>query len=88
MTHLSRLMANVGDSTANNRRLLMVVMESILLYGCKIWADAVKMEIYRRQMSLVQRRGALRVESSHQTVPDSVVLVIAGVVPIDLLAKE
>ena len=37
-------------------------------------------------MTSVQRRGALRVAPSYRTVP--VVLVIAGVVPIDPLALE
>lgn len=38
-------------------------------------------------MALVQRSGALRIPSSYQTVSELVVLVIAGVIPIDLLAQ-
>ena len=36
----------------------------------------------------MQRRGALRVASSYQVVPEPVVLVVAGVVPMDFLALE
>ena len=64
-TKLSRLMANVEGPTASKRRLLMAVTESILLYGCEIWADALKTEKYRKRMASVQRRGALRVASSY-----------------------
>ena len=40
-TKLSRLVANVGGPTARKRRFLMAVTESIILYGCKIWAGAL-----------------------------------------------
>lgn len=87
-TMLSRLMANVGGPSASKRRLLMSVTHSILLYGCEIWADALRQERYRKQMASIQRRGALRVASSYRTVSEPAVLVVAGVVPIDLLAQE
>ena len=39
-------------------------------------------------MAAVQRRGALRVASAYRTVSEPAVLVIAGVMPIDLMARE
>ena len=66
----------------------MGVTESILLYCCEIWPNALKMEKYRKCMASVQRRDALRVASSNRTVPEPIVLVIAGVIPINLLALE
>ena len=36
----------------------------------------------------MQRRGALRLASAHRTVSVPAVMVIAGVIPINLLAKE
>ena len=66
----------------------MAVMESILLYGCEIWVNALKIETNRKRIALVQRRKALRVAPYYRTVPDQVVLVIVGVIPIDLLALE
>ena len=87
-TALSRLMANVGGPTADKRKLLMSVTNSILLYGCEVWADTLKKECYRKQMGSVQRRAALRIASAYRTVSEPASLVVAGVVPIDLLAQE
>ena len=81
-------MANVGGPAAGRRRLLMSVTNSILLYGCEVWADALKQEKYRKQMAAVQRRGALRIANSYRTVSEPAVLVVAGVIPIDLMAEE
>ncbi|KAJ8980486.1 hypothetical protein NQ317_013239 [Molorchus minor] len=87
-TALSRLMANVGGPTAKKRRLLMSVTDSIILYGCDIWADALQKEKYRKVVASVQRRGALRIASAYRTVSEPAVLVIADVMPIDLRATE
>ncbi|KAJ8969270.1 hypothetical protein NQ317_012910 [Molorchus minor] len=81
-------MANVGGPTAKKRRLLMSVTDSIILYGCEIWADALQKEIYRKVVASVQRRGALMIASAYRTVSEPAVLVIAGVMPIDLRATE
>lgn len=86
--NLSRLMSNVSGPMAGKRRLLMSVTNSILLYGCEVWADALKMEKYRKKMATVQRRGALRVTSAYRTVSEAAALVIAGTIPIDLMAQE
>lgn len=39
-------------------------------------------------MSAVQRLGALRVASSYHTVSEPAIMVIAGIVPIDIMASE
>lgn len=85
---LSRLMANVGGPKPCRRKLLMTAVQSVLLYGAEIWADALKVKKYRIQMSSVQRRGALRIASAYRTVSADAVLVISGVMPIELLAYE
>ena len=66
----------------------MSTVHSILLYGAEVWADAMRIQKYRHGMEVVQRRGALRIASSYRTVSGPAVLVIANVVPIDLLAFE
>ncbi|XP_033218195.1 uncharacterized protein LOC117173664 [Belonocnema kinseyi] len=81
-------MANIGGPKTSRRRLLMSVMHSILLYGAEVWADALKIEKYRKRMAGVQRRGAQRVACAYRTVSEPATLVIAGVIPIDLLAAE
>ena len=84
---LSRMMANIGGPRPSVRRLLLRTAESIMLYGAEIWADAMRYEKYRKRLSAVQRRGALRVTSSYRTVSEPAVLVMAGVIPVDLLAR-
>ena len=46
------------------------------------------MVTYRRMLAGMQRRGALRVACTYRTVLEGAILVIAGVIPIDLLAFE
>ena len=86
--NLSRLMANVDGPKPSKRRVLISVVHSILLYGAEIWADALNIEKYRKRMASVQRKGALRVTCSYRTVSVSATLVMGGIIPIDLLARE
>ena len=85
---LARLMGNTKGPRPSVRRLLMTVTHSILLYGAEIWADATRIEKYRKKIAAVQRRGALRIACAYRTVSEAAVLAIAGVVPVDLLALE
>lgn len=85
---LSRLMRNVGGPRASKRRLLMSVTNSILLYGAEIWGETPQKEVYRTRIARVQRTAALRICSAYRTVSETAVLVIAGVIPVDLLALE
>ena len=66
----------------------MTEIQSVLLYGAKMWADALNRKVYRKRLSQVQRRGPLRVVSAYRTVSEAAVMVIAGVIPINVYAKE
>ncbi|XP_033228922.1 uncharacterized protein LOC117180535 [Belonocnema kinseyi] len=66
----------------------MSVTTLILLYGAEIWADALRVEKYRKRMAGVQKLGALRVACSYRTVSEPAILVVAGVIPIYLQARE
>lgn len=88
VARLSRLMANTSGPKSSKRRLLMTTVQSILLYGAEVWADTLQKDIYRRRVVSVQRRSALRVACAYRTVSEPAVFVIAGVIPIDLLARE
>ncbi|XP_026466018.1 uncharacterized protein LOC113369546 [Ctenocephalides felis] len=88
VSNLSRIMANCMGPRTRKRRVLLEVVHSVLLYGAEIWADILKQKTYRRKISAVQRRGALRVTCAYRTVSEAAVLVIAGATPIDLLAFE
>ena len=81
-------MANVEGLGAGRRRLLTSVTNSIVLYRCKVCIDALKIEKYRKQMDSVQRRGSLRFASFCRTVSEPALLVVAGVMPIDLMVED
>ncbi|XP_046817454.1 uncharacterized protein LOC124423599 [Vespa crabro] len=66
----------------------MRAAETVMVYGAEIWAEALRKEKYRKRIAAVQRRGALRIACSYSTVSEPAVLVVAGVIPIDLLAQE
>ena len=66
----------------------MSTAHSVLLYGAEVWSGALTKRVNRQRLARVQRRGALRVASAYRTVSESAVLVIAGVIPIALLAEE
>ena len=59
-----------------------------MLYGAEIWTDALKKERYRKRMAAVQVRGSMRTAPSYCTVSEPGALVIAGVIPIEILARE
>lgn len=88
VAQLSRLMANVGGPSPGKRKLLMRTAETIMLYGAEVWAEALRFQKYRRRMEAVQRRGALRICSAYRTVSGPAAQIIAGVIPIDMLADE
>ena len=87
-TALSRLIANVNGPRSGKRRLLMTVAQYILLYGSEVWADGLKKKTYRKRIAGVQHRGALGIACSYGTISEPAVLVIAGVIPLDILAFE
>lgn len=87
-TQLSRLMANLGGPLPKKRKLIMEACNSILLYGCEIWAGSLTVDHRAKKLLTAQRTAALRVASAYRTVSAPAVLVIAGMIPIDLQAEE
>ena len=85
---LSRLMGNVGGPRSSKRRLLMSTVNAILLYGAELWAGAMRVNKYSKRILSVQRRAALRVACAYRSVSGPAVMVVAGVIPLDLLAVE
>ncbi|CAB0000551.1 unnamed protein product [Nesidiocoris tenuis] len=88
VANLSRLMVNVGGPSPIKRRLLMRTAEAVMLYGADIWAEALRFQQYREILASVQRRCALRIISAYRTVSGPAALVIAGTIPVHLLALE
>jgi len=75
-----RAMANTRGLKQHSRRIVATVVTST--------TEAMKTATYRRQCKAVYRRCALRITSSFYTVSEKAALVIAGTIPIDLLAAE
>ena len=66
----------------------MEIANSIMLYGSKIWAEALRFKKQANSLVSVQRTVALSIASAYHTVSTLAVLVIAGTIPVDLLAPE
>ncbi|KAH8258492.1 hypothetical protein KR026_009510, partial [Drosophila bipectinata] len=59
-----------------------------MLYAAPVCADAAKTSSYTKGLTSTYRLFALRVCSGYRTISDDAALVIAGMVPIGLLAAE
>lgn len=86
---VSRLMPNVGGPSYAKRRILMSVAMSRLLYASPAWAErALTSERNRHCLIRAQRLAALRLTRAYRTVSADAALVLAGVIPVDLMAEE
>ena len=84
---LGRIMPNIGGPRASKRRMYGHVIQSVMLYAAPIWADTLDKECHRKKMAAVQRKAAIRITSAYRTTSEEAVLVLAGLPPIDLVAK-
>lgn len=84
---MARLMPNIGGPSDAERRLLISAVCAKVLYAAPIWADAMK-QGPARKLGSVLRISAIRIVSAYRTVSESAILVLAGMPPVDLMAKE
>lgn len=85
---LGRLMPNTSGPKAGRRKLLSNVVNSIILYGAPVWKEALEQKQLKNILEKVQRKVAIRIVSAYRTVSTKAVQVIAGTVPLHLLAHE
>ncbi|KAL7724809.1 hypothetical protein ACLKA6_003658 [Drosophila palustris] len=86
---LSRMLPNIGGSRAGIRRLLARVVASVLLYAAPAWTMALdRSQEIRRKVAAPYRLIAIRAISGFRTELEDAALVLAGMIPIDLLARE
>lgn len=64
------------------------MVHSIVLYGAPVWYSVLRIRKYEKLVTRVQRKMLLRVVSAYRTASAAALQVIAGVIPIDLLAEE
>ncbi|KAH8313921.1 hypothetical protein KR044_010837 [Drosophila immigrans] len=84
---LFRMLMNTRGPKQERRILLTSVVRSAITYGAAIWADAINVTSYARGIKSIHRLCALRICCGFRTISDNAALVIAGVIPIDLLVK-
>lgn len=58
------------------------------MYGAEIWANGLNTKKNNTKILQFQRREALRICSGYRTMSTEVSFVIAGVIPLDILAEE
>ncbi|XP_076660075.1 uncharacterized protein LOC143363362 [Halictus rubicundus] len=85
---LSSLMTNATKARQSIRKLYYMTIESIVLYGAPIWADAIKNNTNWRLLKRTQRIGLSRVVSSYRTVPTETLCVLSGITPWNLKIQE
>ena len=83
---LSRLMPNIAGPRSSNRRALLSNVHLIMLYGAEVRTDRLKVDKYRNKLVSVQRKGALGVGCAYRVVSGAAIMVLAGIIPLDLLA--
>lgn len=85
---LARMLPNIGGPKFQKRLLLSRVVSSALLYAAPIWSNAVRVQETRRKLSSVYRLTALRTICGFRTISEDAAYVLAGMIPIDILADE
>ncbi|KAJ3619017.1 hypothetical protein MTP99_005807 [Tenebrio molitor] len=88
MRALCSVLPNVRGATANKRRVMAMATQSIILYGAPIWYPAMNIGRHRERVISTQRIVALRTYCAYRTVSTDAALLIAGLVPLHLLARE
>ena len=88
MRALTVLLPNTKGLSADRKAVMCAATLSILLYGAAMWQEAMYVERYKMWVMSAQRPMALRTASAYRTVSDAAVQVVAGTIPVHLLALE
>ncbi|CAN0090859.1 unnamed protein product, partial [Heterosigma akashiwo] len=70
------------------KRLWKGALEPVMLNGVAVWGKALERKTMVRQMRSVQRKAALAMTRCFKTTKAEVALALAGLTPVDLVAKE
>lgn len=86
---IGRLMPNILGPSTSKRKLLGSVVNSKLLYASMSWAEeATRTAKNRAAMTRPQRQIALRTIRAYRTVSTEGALLLASIIPADLLTLE
>jgi hypothetical protein len=82
------IMPNTRGPRASRRKVLALAMQSTILYAAPVWHTALDKQVNKIKVASAQRSLALRVCSAYRTVSGDAAVVLAGLVPLHLLARE
>ena len=85
---VARMLPNIGGPRPSRRLLISRVVSSILLYAAPVWADALENTINKKKIGAAYRISVLRTCCAYRTISNEAACVIAGMIPIEILAKE
>ena len=84
---LARLMPRTRGVRDSRRRLLALVVDSVLLYAAPIWAPNVRKRTVRDLLNKAQRPLLIRLSRANRTISTSAAQVIAGQISYDLQCR-
>ncbi|XP_060525302.1 uncharacterized protein LOC132701437 [Cylas formicarius] len=87
LNNISRLLPKVNGPLENTRAILCSVVTSILPYGASISEQVIEKKVYKRILSSVRRKVAIRVSGADRTNSKKALIVIARIPPTNLLVK-
>lgn len=85
---LKRLYPRMSGPRRRKRVLLATVVQSVTVYAALVWADVTKCRKYSVVMKKLQRKLATSITRAYRTIPLHTSLVLASILPLDLLAYE
>lgn len=86
---LNALAAILSAKTAKmaRRRVIARVIEGQLLYGCEVWMSRMASQALN-DMEVIQKRAAVRIVRGFPSMSGEAALVLAGMVPLTIQAKQ
>lgn len=85
---LQRILPNVRGTRQCKRKIMASTVQNQLLYGAQIWAGALIYEKNANTLLGLQRKIALLVAMTYRMVSTQAIMVVGGMIPVHLLAKE
>ncbi|XP_037296687.1 uncharacterized protein LOC115455319 [Manduca sexta] len=86
LSRAARLQWGLGPDVI--KLLYTAVVEPVVLYGASVWAPASRKLGVRKQLAVVQRGFAQKLTKAYRTVSLNSALLLAGILPLDIRARE
>ncbi|XP_067124355.1 uncharacterized protein [Centruroides vittatus] len=64
-----------------------MAIEPAILYAATVWQEAIKRNQVKKQLLALQRKAALKITKAYRTSPTNALLVMAGMLPINIMAQ-